>query len=116
MNKMRLILPVLLTWLLFSTAIFGAGHQCADCHKSESPSVNDLNKPISTLCVDCHAARITAGEHKVGIAVSALGNTPNMTLPLQGDKLTCITCHDPHKNSLALRLPTNELCVQCHKK
>jgi predicted CXXCH cytochrome family protein len=116
MNKTLLTFPVLLAWLLFSTAIIGADHKCTDCHNSESPSTNDLNKPISALCVDCHAARIAAGEHKVDIAVNALGKTPNITLPLQGGKLTCVTCHDPHQTSLALRLPTNELCMQCHKK
>lgn len=106
----------LLVCLFVSTTTLSADHMCTDCHNSESPGTNDLTKPLSALCVDCHAARITAGEHKVDIAVNTLDKTQVIILPLQGEKLTCITCHDPHKISLALRMPTNELCVQCHKK
>ena len=120
MNKMLLTLPVLLTWLLLSLVVLGADHQCTDCHASTSHNTDDLKKPLSALCVDCHAARISAGEHKVDIAVSTLGEMPDYILanklPLQAGKLTCITCHDPHKTSLVLRLPKSELCQQCHKK
>ena len=116
MNRTLLTLSALIACLFISTATLGADHQCADCHTSTAHNTDDLKKPLSALCVDCHAARITAGEHKVDIAVNILGKTPGITLPLQGNKLTCITCHDPHKASLGLRLPTNELCGQCHKK
>lgn len=111
MNKSLLTLPALLACLFISTIILGADHNCTDCHNSAAPSLNDLNKPLTALCADCHAARITAGEHKVDIAVSI----PSNTLPLQGGKLTCITCHDPHQASLALRLPAQDICRQCHK-
>jgi predicted CXXCH cytochrome family protein len=116
MNRTLLTLSALLACLFISTVILSADHQCADCHVSAVHNTDDLKKPLSALCVDCHAARISAGEHKVDIAVSILGKTPGNTLPLQAGKLTCITCHDPHKVSLALRLPANELCQQCHKK
>ena len=112
MNKILLTLTALSAGLLISTIIFGADHNCTDCHNSATPSVNDLNKPLSALCADCHATRIVAGEHKVDIAV----NIPANTLPLQGGKLTCITCHDPHQPSLALRMPAQDICRQCHDK
>ena len=120
MNRTLFTLLALLVCLFISTATLGVDHQCADCHVSTPHNNDDLKKPPSELCVDCHAARISAGEHKVDIAVSTLGEMPDYTLssklPLQAGKLTCITCHDPHKTSLALRLPKNELCQQCHKK
>ena len=117
-NTLRTLLTpsALLACLFIGTTTLSADHMCADCHNSESPGTNDLNKPLSVLCVDCHAARIAAGEHKVDIAVNILGKAPGSVLPLQDDRLTCITCHDPHKASLALRIPANELCEQCHKR
>jgi predicted CXXCH cytochrome family protein len=39
-------------------------------------------------------------------------------LPLKEGKVTCVTCHDPHKNpySMLLRVPAKDLCLVCHKK
>ena len=95
-----------------SSVVFGAEHRCGDCHTSAAHNVDDLKKPLSALCAECHVARIAAGEHKVDIEVSATENT----LPLKDNKLTCVTCHDPHKMGFALRLPKDSLCKQCHKK
>jgi predicted CXXCH cytochrome family protein len=106
-----------LTWsiLFISPLALGADHKCNDCHKTSSPGKADLVKPLSTLCADCHAARLAAGEHAVDISLSSTMDN-KMALPLQNGKLTCITCHDPHKASLALRLTDPDLCQQCHNR
>jgi predicted CXXCH cytochrome family protein len=52
-------------------------------------------------------------EHKVNVV-------PSMRvkgLPLSDGKITCVTCHDPHKNRYGklLRVKAKELCLTCHK-
>jgi predicted CXXCH cytochrome family protein len=89
-----------------------ADHSCADCHRSATPSADDLIQPLSGLCADCHVERIAAGEHVVDVDA----HNPTTTLPLQAGKLTCITCHDPHQPLAALRLPDPALCRQCHPR
>jgi predicted CXXCH cytochrome family protein len=86
---------------------------CATCHVIEgSRTTALLAKKLSDLCLDCHSDRVAPQEHRVGI-------TPSMEvkrLPLADGKLTCVTCHDPHKNphGALLRLPETELCLSCH--
>ncbi len=88
---------------------------CALCHlphqKGEGAIL--LKKPVSELCIDCHGDRKAPAEHKVDI-------TPSMQvegLPLTAGKITCTTCHDPHKNvnGRMLRAPAKVLCARCHK-
>ena len=103
---------MLLTAFLISSVSY-AEHTCTDCHNSDTPGATDLIKPLSTLCSDCHQERIAAGEHQVDIPATFVeGNT----LPLQNGNMTCITCHDPHGSSLALRMTDPDLCKQCHKR
>ena len=108
----RLLLTVWLTILFLCTTAGAADHACPDCHNSLAPSANDLIKPLSALCADCHAERIAAGEHVVDIPVFA----PNNTLPIQNGVMTCATCHDPHQPFAALRMVDPELCRQCHPR
>ncbi len=103
---------LVMTVLLISTHINAADHACSDCHATTTPSAGDLIQPLSGLCADCHIDRITAGEHVVGIPVSA----PNNTLPLHDGLMSCATCHDPHQPFAALRAKDPELCRQCHLK
>ncbi len=100
------------TVLLISTHINAADHICSDCHASATPGANDLIQPLSGLCADCHIDRITAGEHVVGIPVTA----PDNTLPLHDNVMSCATCHDPHQSFAALRMKDPALCRQCHQK
>ncbi len=88
---------------------------CATCHVSEGPKVTKaLKKELSGLCLDCHPERTSPQEHRVGIAPAQAVRK----LPLTNGRMTCITCHDPHKNAYGalLRLPGTELCLDCHPK
>ena len=89
---------------------------CATCHGSHltDKSAPLLKKPLAELCIECHPDRMGPTEHKIGIISSM--NTG--TLPLTDNKLTCITCHDPHSNRYGrmLRVPEKNLCLICHVK
>ncbi len=71
-----------------------------------------LKKAPSGLCLECHPDRVAPQEHRVGIAPSL----EPKKLPLADGKMTCVTCHDPHKNPYGtlLRMPETELCLACH--
>ncbi len=119
----------LLLWMSMSTVSYGgtpapetrpAGFplpeikkDCTICHVTENAGNGALlKKKPSELCLDCHPDRVPPGEHKVDIPPSM----PVKKLPLTDGKITCITCHDPHKNlyGALLRLPQTELCMVCH--
>jgi predicted CXXCH cytochrome family protein len=89
---------------------------CTTCHGSHQMGKGALllKKPLAELCIECHPKRITPAEHKIGIVPSM--NTG--TLPLADNKITCITCHDPHSNRYGhmLRIPARDLCQSCHLK
>ena len=114
MNKspFPFMLAVLFMVCLTLCTTASADHSCTDCHNSATPSNTDLIKPLSTLCADCHAKRIAAGEHVVDIPAFS----PNNSLPLHNGVMTCATCHDPHQPFAALRMVDPELCEQCHPR
>lgn len=89
---------------------------CTTCHGSHQKDRGTLllKKPLSELCIECHPDRMAPTEHKVGIVPSMKVGT----LPLTDNKLTCITCHDPHSNRYGrmLRVPAKDLCRSCHLK
>ena len=108
----RLAASAFLAILCIGSNVNAADHTCTDCHNSAIPNANDLIKPLSTLCADCHAERIAAGEHVVDVSVLSSTNT----LPLHNGTMTCATCHDPHQPRAALRMVDPELCRQCHPR
>jgi len=89
---------------------------CTTCHGSHQKDRGTLllKKPLAELCIECHPDRMAPTEHKIGVVPSM--NTG--TLPLADNKLTCITCHDPHSNRYGrmLRVPAKALCQNCHLK
>jgi predicted CXXCH cytochrome family protein len=89
--------------------------ECATCHVTEGTKVTAaLKKELSGLCLDCHPDRTAPREHRIDIEPSQ----EVKKLPLTNGKMTCVTCHDPHKNLYGAlrRLPGTELCLACHPK
>lgn len=78
---------------------------CLSCHsftkRSDEAFAYDLNK----ICQDCHSdfAGPFLYEHEATNAYSVDGDG-------------CIGCHEPHgsENSHLLKMPTRQLCQQCH--
>lgn len=109
--------------------------QCSVCHDTHGTGLTGKTKDMTrALCETCHTgvhAQSAVGgfDHPMDIAVD-----PNIKLPTQSGKITCITCHDPHKwgkshtasltanlegndsNSFLRRSnwPKPELCLTCH--
>ena len=86
---------------------------CATCHQMEgSKPALALRKSMPDLCLECHTDRVAPAEHRIDIAPPAISKD----LPLINGKLSCITCHDPHKNTYGalLRMKRTELCLTCH--
>jgi predicted CXXCH cytochrome family protein len=116
-----------MTGLLISPAIVtGESHsdfelpeikkKCTLCHiSSRLEEETRLIRPVSELCAGCHPDRITSSEHSVDVIPSMFVEE----LPLSPEgKITCVTCHDPHRNlyGTMLRIKTEILCQICHKK
>ena len=86
---------------------------CTTCHLDAAPQkAGELKKGLSALCLDCHPDRRAPAEHKVDMV-------PPMKvkgLPLTDGKMTCATCHDPHRNlhGKLLRMNPRDLCIVCH--
>lgn len=102
----------------------GHGLDCRSCHLSVSVKQDDgLRKPVSEICAACH--RLPHQNHPVDM-VPTMTVPPDLPLDRQG-KLTCATCHDPHRpylNPLTgsrtkyLRRdgPNRGLCLACHAR
>ncbi len=112
MRKYRMALPALVLLFAASATPAAVHQQCEDCHAPGTPSASNLIQPLSGLCIDCHQARIEAGEHVVDIPANAAATG----LPLQAGVMTCVTCHDPHAQGIALRMKDPELCQACHRR
>lgn len=86
---------------------------CTLCHNDPAPKDRaSLKKKLSALCLDCHRSRVAPTEHKVDIVPSMQVKK----LPLDNGKMTCVTCHDPHRNRYGalLRMRETDLCLACH--
>ncbi len=117
---LRILLKNFLKALLFLLLCIGfsyadvpkAHEDCTRCHVEEGSPV--LIKGIIETCIDCHP-NSNGREHPVNVVQKERpGN-----LPLNKEnKITCITCHEPHGRDTAdrmLRMEFNKLCVVCHK-
>jgi predicted CXXCH cytochrome family protein len=94
--------------------VHGVNQDCTICHLSHKmKEVGLLKKPFDVLCLECHPERKAETEHAVDIV-------PEMDvggLLLTDGKMTCVTCHDSHKNTYRnmLRVPPEDLCQKCHR-
>jgi len=96
--------------------VHGSEQICNICHGSHRMEGMGLVKKTDTeLCLECHPDRMGSSEHVVDVIPSMqdVGG-----LPLAEGKMTCVTCHDSHKNTIRkmLRIPPGELCKSCHKQ
>jgi len=120
-NMIRALPNILLTSLFFLLFCLGfaearvpeAHRTCALCHVEEgSPA---LKASVNKTCIDCHPNSPTR-DHPIGRVVQ---DAPEK-LPLdEENRITCITCHEPHGKGTEeqlLRMDFNSLCVVCHKK
>jgi len=112
--KTILIVPLfLLMPLNFSEAEVPDAHRiCTSCHIEEGSSA--LRAEISKGCISCHP-KSPGRDHPIGLVVKDV----SAKLPLDREnKMTCITCHEPHGKKTAerlLRIDFNNLCIECHK-
>ncbi len=94
--------------------VHGAQQDCSICHVSHGMKAAGLLKTtVSELCFECHPDRKGSSEHIVDVV-------PSMDVgefPLIEGKMTCVTCHDSHKNTYEnmLRVEPKYLCQGCHK-
>jgi predicted CXXCH cytochrome family protein len=106
------------------TTVFHGAHRdegCQTCHGMHEPPVLPHGERVAGVgpqaCLDCHTTDRTdrhvdlAAGHPVGTrVVDAHG-----ALPLDGGRLACTTCHDPHGgDERLLRADVGQLCVSCH--
>ena len=105
---------------------FFSSNDCIDCHftvpSPGEPRPFRFNRPITTLCMRCHAG-LHPLSHVVDV-VPSMAMPPGM--PLDGlGMMTCATCHDPHRNRIDshtgertyyLRVDKvgKEFCLLCH--
>lgn len=105
------ILILLLSIKIGGTEITKEIHKdCKACHSTEDFKIKI---EINELCLKCHSAN--RNDHPIGVVSKW---TP-ARLPLDKEnKLTCITCHEPHGKDTVnklLRMDPDSLCLSCHK-
>ncbi len=98
---------------LAETAI-KAHNDCTVCHVDAISDPGKLKAGPNELCLTCHQSS-KGNDHPVGI-VPAL---KPRELPLDKEnRITCVTCHEPHGKQpydRLLRMEFNSLCKSCHK-
>ena len=120
---------------------------CEECHINHASMgdilINATDSLVSTLCLSCHTPGGWAGMTKtmssslqavpgtsgtshswdMDTANAAAGATSPTSQALldhltKDGKITCATCHDPHKNStppfLRMDNSADQLCLDCH--
>ncbi|MEW6585714.1 MAG: cytochrome c3 family protein [Nitrospirota bacterium] len=111
-----LIIGLTLFFFPLTSAQAVVKHECSFCHLPHAGEKGMLLKaPVNDLCLGCHPQRKCISEHKVDVIPSM--PVPVKDLPLSADgKMTCVTCHDPHRWSSPnlLRMEPSGLCSKCH--
>lgn len=76
----------------------------------ENPHYNP-NSNISN-CIQCHNVH----GHPVNISYKTKKNNIKPNLPLDNEKITCTTCHNPYKTNMQyyLQKEQTQLCEDCH--
>lgn len=79
---------------------------CQRCHLQDGT----LTAAPNALCAECHSFRHASHPVEV-VQKKAVKDLPL----LEGGRVACHTCHDPHQKRRVLRKPFNELCRACHR-
>lgn len=114
-QRMRQI--ILFISLLYLQSLFAEAHiECFNCHTSDVVDFNVIDAPLLAqqplLCISCHDGSAGPSEHKVSI--TPIVAQPS-SLPLVDGMVNCTSCHDPHAlDATKLRLPSEQLCFDCH--
>ena len=97
---------------------------CQTCHRPHN-ATQDARLIVTTdegaLCLSCHTDHAPSrSQHPVSMtltssmkaAIESIGGAP-------GDRLTCLSCHDPHESTAGTLLRTDgsksSACQACHK-
>lgn len=115
--NLKLILLIAFLVTLFISPLKGEvlkkpHEDCLQCHKEKDSK--ELKSPINELCLKCHPLS-TQRDHPVNLKASV--KPERLPLDIE-EKITCITCHEPHgktKEEKLLRMQFNTLCRECHK-
>lgn len=87
---------------------------CTSCHVEVEKDPKTLKAGINDTCLGCHQ-NSKRNDHSVGVVQKIIPEG----LPLDKEnKVTCITCHEPHGKGTfekLLRMEFNTLCRACHK-
>jgi len=119
--------------------------QCLTCHEPHSSGFKaQTRSSANALCLECHAPKRVTGDTLTLFGIEKISKTDfeaipkvqldptldyghpraghpvaNVPDPLhKGDKMSCLSCHDPHgSNSANLLVPAEEagnFCDKCH--
>jgi hypothetical protein len=103
-------------------ACHGPGQAHIDAAKSQHPSNQHMEKlgelggtRINELCGTCHrtAKHVPKGESSTQ-RFQPYGLGLSQCFIKSGDRLTCITCHDPHKDVSTDTKSYEAICLGCH--
>ena len=109
------------------------GIHCTECHLSEQGRELRLGGDHIALCNRCHGVDgVSADPHPVAVQLQTpMQSTIPAAWPLQNNKITCLTCHEPlmqmHENPLsqlmnphflrsAYTASPGDFCFTCHQK
>jgi predicted CXXCH cytochrome family protein len=73
---------------------------CAACHAVDAAGQavgTELNGTVEEVCTRCHTMERLGLSHPLGVEPGANAHSvAPEELPLEGGRINCITCHDPH--------------------
>lgn len=84
------------------------------CQRCHVPGDGRLTSGAISLCVSCHG--FGHSNHPIDVVQKT---TPRDLPLLEGGRVACHTCHDPHdlrRHRAGLRSGFSDLCLRCHTR
>ena len=120
-------------FLFSNTALALSEHRfserdCGACHGEKGTGLTwQKTRPetdVSPKCVNCHSSCDTWGGHRE--AFTGQSAMATSLPPWEGERIVCVTCHDPHSGlgtaprdtdagTLRMSNLKRELCLNCHR-